>query len=88
MFYAEVNNLSGAGARWSLKVPIVLGNSHPVWQAAQTGSIDYIMKQFSHYEAGPSVVDGSGWTLLHVSDSQTGFSVHAFMNFATLHKTL
>lgn len=67
LFYAEHSSLSGIGVRWSLRIPIVLRDCHPIWKAAQIGNIDFIRQQFSKHTASPYVVDKNGWTLLHVS---------------------
>lgn len=61
-----VNDLSGIGASWTVKMPIVVEES-TIFSAAGVGNIQHIQRQFSQRLISPFIVNIFGQTLLHVS---------------------
>src|ERR1700712_3141610 len=61
------HDLSGVGASWTIRMPIVVQFIDAVWQATRAGNTHFLQNSFSQHQYSPYIVDEVGWTLLTVS---------------------
>ena len=86
-----VDSISGSGASWALKVPIVVPSNNPIWTAAVHGNIEFVRNRLTDGRATSYIVSENGWNLLHVSIHQSYQALeHAklCLNAWSTHETL
>ena len=66
MISGYATNLSAVGGSWTLKIPVVIGNSELVWHFLRRGDIAHHLTDCWD-SLGPWIVDQDGDSLLHVS---------------------
>ena len=60
------NDLSGVGASWSVKMPIVLDRREHLWTAIAEDKVRLVQEYFARREYSPYTMDKSGYTILFV----------------------
>ncbi|KAK4904259.1 Transient receptor putative cation channel subfamily A member 1 [Elasticomyces elasticus] len=58
-------DLSGSGASWTIKMPVMISSRESIWVAAKEGNVEQLQHYFSQRRYTPHVLDGGGGTLLH-----------------------